>query len=297
MSIEDQKGFIASVYRGLLHREPDPSGMQNWLLKLPKTGVEGILDTIVSSPEFRTRYLNDRLRDKGTEFARDIANQIVLLSIGKVLHPPRLSLVHEHLPPAVRILDLGGASRSRQGALLEMGYEHAEELTIIDLPNDIRMKPGPDVDHAFHYEDTKITYSYHSMADLQFYPDNAFDLVWSGQTYEHITEREGVNLFPQIARVLKTGGHFAMDTPNRALTEILVGPENFIHAEHKVEYRYDEFVAKFRHKDLRLVSSKGILEMPSTLENGYGVLSDLDSAQVNDFPERSFCFYCLFQKL
>jgi SAM-dependent methyltransferase len=220
----------------------------------------------------------------------------VHLQIGEALHPARLDLVQNVLPIGAKVLDLGGASGKRQGALLEMGYRHARDLTIVDLPLDIRFKPGPQVDSEFEFNGTTVRYAYHSMADLSFYPDNMFDLVWSGQTYEHITEEEGEKLFPQIARVLKPGGIFALDTPNRKLTRILVGEQEWIHAEHKIEYFYEDFVQRFRGHGLDIIDRRGILDMPETLRHGHGVLAELRNAAVNYSPETSYCFYLAYRK-
>lgn len=285
---------VVAAFRGLLDREPDSSGAESWARLLDEDGLERMLRRFIQSPEFRRRYVTGQLRDP--DVARWITNWAVHLQIGEALHPARLDLVRNIVPVGATVLDLGGASQKRQGALLEMGYPHARDLTIIDLPLDIRFKPGIQVDSEFVHERTTVRYAYHSMADLSFYPDEAFDLVWSGQTYEHISEEEGLALFPQIARVLKPGGIFALDTPNRKLTRILVGDGEWIHAEHKIEYFYEDFVRRFDGFGLSLIDRRGILAMPETLRHGHGVLAELRDARVNYSPETSYCFYLAYRK-
>ena len=287
---------VSAAYRGILSRDPDPNGLEHWERVAKSQGVEAMLGGLIRSPEFRRRYLIGQMQDGGPAMARWMTNWIAHLQIGRVLHPPRVDLVRNFVPAGAKVLDLGGASQKRQGALLEMGYRHAKDLTIIDLPLDTRFKPGVAVDSEFEFEGTTVRYAYHSMADLSFYPDDSFDLVWSGQTYEHISEEEGTALFPQIARVLKPGGIFAMDTPNRKLTRIMVGDSEWIHAEHKIEYHYEDFVRRFDNCGLDLIDRRGILDMPETLRRGHAVLDELNHASVNYSPETSYCFYLAYRK-
>lgn len=288
--------MVEAIFRGLFNRDPDPSGAVAWARTLEQTGLESTLRNFIQSAEFRRRYITAQLQAGGPELARWITNWAAHLQIGQALHPARLDLVQNIVPAGEKVLDLGGASGKRQGALLEMGYRHARDLTIVDLPLDIRFKPGPQVDSEFEFEGTTVRYAYHSMADLSFYPDNSFDLVWSGQTYEHITEEEGEQLFPQIARVLRPGGIFALDTPNRKLTRILVGDAEWIHAEHKIEYFYEDFLQRFGAHGLEVIDRRGILDMPETLRHGHAVLAELNRAAVNYSPETSYCFYLAYRK-
>lgn len=286
--------LVAAAYRGILSRDPDTSGADHWSQIVERSGPEALFAGLVRSPEFRRRFLLSQVQSGGPDMARWITNWLVHLQIAPALHPARLNLVQNVIPAGSKVLDLGGASQKPQGALLEMGYPHARDLTIVDLPLNIRFKPGVQVDSEFDFNGTTIRYAYHSMADLSFYPDESFDLVWSGQTYEHITEDEGEALFPQIARVLKPGGIFALDTPNRTLTRILVGESEWIHAEHKIEYFYEDFVRKFDGLDI--IDRRGILAMPQTLRHGHGVLAELRNNTVNYTPECSYCFYLAYLK-
>lgn len=58
----------------------------------------------------------------------------------EIHHLARLQLIAKHLPPAQKILDLGGSCGGiPQGALLHMGYPHEpEEVVIVDLPPEMQ---------------------------------------------------------------------------------------------------------------------------------------------------------------
>ena len=295
MEISNEK-LVEAAYKGVLLRAPDPTGQASWSSRLEKDGLETVLKGLINSEEFFRRYLHRQVQAGGMESAAKISGWLVHYQIGRVLHPPRLEMVQNVVPAGAKVLDLGGASGRPEGAFLEMGYKHAKDLTIIDLPLDTRMKPGPDVQNEFDHNGTTVRYSYHSMADLSFYEDNSFDLVWSGQTFEHITEEEGAALFPQVKRVLKPGGVFALDTPNRTLTRLTVGDNMMIHAEHKIEYHFADFIERFKDCGMELIDQRGILNMPETYRMGYGVLNDLNNADVNDSPETSYCFYVAYRK-
>ena len=295
MDISNEK-LVEAAYKGVLMRAPDPTGQASWSKRLEKDGLETVLTGLINSEEFFRRYLHRQVQAGGMEAAAKISGWLVHYQIGRVLHPPRLELVQKIVPAGAKVLDLGGASARPEGAFLEMGYPHAKDLTIIDLPLDTRMKPGPDVQSEFDHNGTTVRYSYHSMADLSFYDDNSFDLVWSGQTFEHITEEEGAALFPQVKRVLKPGGVFALDTPNRTLTRLTVGDDMLIHAEHKIEYHFADFIARFKECGMELIDQRGILNMPESHRLGYATLEDLKNSDVNDSPETSYCFYVAYRK-
>ena len=76
------------------------------------------------------------------------------------------------------------------GALVLMGYPYTfDEIVIVDLPSEDR--------HELYQDDQRLTsvdvaggrvsYRYHSMTDLSSYPAASFDMVYSGESIEHIT--------------------------------------------------------------------------------------------------------------
>ena len=145
------------------------------------------------------------------------------------------------------------------------------------------------VDICFHYQ---------SMSDLDNFDSNSFDLVWSGESIEHITREEAHKVFEGVCRILVPGGHFCLDTPNRKLTKLHVGEENYIHPEHKVEYYYDEFINEFKEYNLKINASLGIVHMPESIANeSFEIEEYKRNRMLNDDPENSYMFYIDYVKI
>ena len=216
-------------------------------------------------------------------------------------HHARLELVRSILPKASRILDLGGADAMQQcGALLSMGYPHAPaQLHIVDLPVAERLyDPSniPETKNHWHGE-CEISYSYHSMKDLEHLcQKEPFDMIWMGQTIEHITPEELDKVLSQAGRLLKKGGLFCLDTPNRALTR-LMDPNRYIHPDHKKEYCPDELINLFAKKGFILSDSLAINPLPLSLKTRIlHRLEFLQGALLNSHPEVGYSFYLCFRK-
>jgi SAM-dependent methyltransferase len=62
------------------------------------------------------------------------------------------------------------------------------------------------------------------------------DLVFSGQNIEHLWPEDVVGFLTESWRVLRSGGHLVIDSPNRPITAAL----NWSHPEHTVELSIDE---------------------------------------------------------
>ena len=149
------------------------------------------------------------------------------------------------LPRARRILDIGGAAvGDPSGGLVLMGYPYRfDELVVVDLPSEDR--------HAIYRDDVRpasaetpngpVTYRYHSMTDLSGLAAESFDLVYSGQSIEHVTQAEAESVLAQVRRVLRPGGVLALDTPNSRLTRLQ--QDAFVDPDHKYEYSHKEMVA------------------------------------------------------
>lgn len=233
--------FIRLVYEIMLRRAPDGPGKDLYTAALR------------SGTLFRTAML-DHVRGS-MEFRAHIGFTDLLVS----LHHSRCDFIRS-LPPARRILDLGGTDQgSRDGALVSMGYPYDfEELVIVDLPVELRHELYRSVSEA----DTVLThrgpvrYRTGSMVDLSEFPDGSFDLVYSGQTIEHVTSDECDRTLAEIRRVLRPGGTFAVDTPNGPVCRVQT-PE-MINPDHKVEYSHAEFAAKLAAAGMTVVEAKGL---------------------------------------
>lgn len=241
-SFEDlpDEDAIRLAYNVLLDRDPDQLGIdtfRDWF-KAGKTKAD-MAAFIRSSDEF--------------------SNYNSFRDISPSVHHGRGVFVRS-LPPARRILDLGGSSRnSVVGAFVLFDYPYEfEELVIVELPSDERHE---------HYADVKegdivpthlgpVRYRYHSMTDLSGFEDESFDLVYSGQTIEHVDEADADKVLEEVHRVLRPGGWFAFDTPNGAVCRMQ--QEEFIDPDHKIEYTHPQIVEKLRRARFDVVRQHGL---------------------------------------
>lgn len=237
-------------YTMLLQREVDPDGEKHALEQLQNGTMDryGFLDWIRSSGEFRS--LGYRM-------------------LSASLHTSRCQFI-QTLPRAGRILDLGGTSLGDpDGAFVGMGYPYDfEELVLIDLPPDDRhpLYQRPAVDGTVTTRRGPVRYEYHSMIDLSRYDSDSFDLVYSGQTFEHVTEADADLMLKEVHRVLKPGGAFALDTPNGRACRLQ--QDEFIDPDHEVEYTAPQLEAKLAAADFRLDQAWGLNYVGRSLADG-----------------------------
>lgn len=230
-----------------------------------------------------------------------IENRLFKMSALSAHHSARVKLVLEHLPPADDILDLGGAAdKHPEGALLSMGYPHVpKHLCIVDLPFEQRIYTKPIVDAKSHRTKggTDVTYVYTSMSDLSPFPDRKFDLVWSGQSIEHVSEVEGEKILEEVFRVLKPGGCFCLDTPNRGVTRLISGDHGFIHPEHKIEYRPSELVEKLKGAGFEIEAVKAVTPLPISRRLGrFCKLEAIEEIDVSGDYDSGFSFFVKCRK-
>ncbi|HWE53890.1 MAG TPA: methyltransferase domain-containing protein [Acidimicrobiales bacterium] len=233
---------VDTAYQVMLRRHPDPSGLQTSMGQL-------------QSGAWSNRDMVDALR-ASSEFHRYV--RFPPRMFGHSLHSSRCEFMRS-LPPGRRILDLGGTALGNpEGGMVSMGYPYDfESLTIVDLPSEDR--------HAIYQEDSRsdqvetargpVRYRYHSMADLSDYQDGSIDLVYSGQSIEHVTPEEGLHVLQEVHRVLAPGGHLGIDTPNARVTRLQ--QDEFVDPDHKVEYRLEELVGIIEKAGLEVVDCKG----------------------------------------
>ena len=201
-----------------------------------------------------------------------------------VIHLARLHLVTKHLPKADVIIDLGGAN----SPLYQLGYPYSfRKMTMVDLPPDERDDQYKDIVTPSDVADDGgvIAIQYGSMIDLDDFKDESVDLVWSGQSIEHISREDGEKMCRNVYRILRKGGSFCLDTPNRYLTELHTkeAGDGFINPDHKFEYYSDDLENLLKASGFRIYEKLGLCHMPnSETEFMYGdfIVGDLITKDV-----------------
>ena len=234
---------IRLAYNVILDREPDEPAYDFYLEAL-------------GTKRLTPKELVDRLRTSDEYRARTPIGGTTLL---ESLHLSRCEFIIG-LPPAKRIVDLGGAHTANPwGAMVLLGYPYDfDELVVVDLPGDDR--------HDLYksqgvWGDTLtpkglVRYEYRSMTDLSFADDDSTDLVYSGQSIEHVSRDDARKVVEEAHRILRPGGSFALDTPNAPICR-LHSPE-FIDPDHEHEYTLAELVELLEDGGFDVVERKGL---------------------------------------
>jgi SAM-dependent methyltransferase len=260
----DDATFVELTYRIMLEREPDPGGFRNYLGQLGERQLtrHEMLEQFRGSDEFW--------------FHHALAYDSVVFSI----HRSR-SLFVRSFPRAERILDLGGTHQSDSaGALVRLGYPYPfERLVIVDLPSDDRhelYQPGGEHE-AVQTELGPVEYEYRSMTDLSPFADGSFDLVYSGQSIEHVSESDAEAVIAEVRRVLCPGGWFALDTPNGRLCRLQLADTGLTvtNPDHEVEYDHAHLAAKLEAGGFEISEAKGLVFMGESVEAGAFSMRDL----------------------
>jgi SAM-dependent methyltransferase len=235
------KQSVRLAYNMILDREPDPVGGDEYTARLADGGLSrhGVAEALIHSEESRRRV---PIRD-------------VLLS----MHVSRCEFV-AGLPRASRILDLGGTHQGyADGALVHLGYPYPfERLVVVDLPVEERHEiyRGGSAGGTVQSELGPVEFAFHSMADLGRYAGGSFDLVYSGQSIEHVSEADGDAVVREAFRVLAPGGWFCLDTPNGPVWRLRSA--ELMNDDHEVEYGADELVAKLSAGGFEVTECKGL---------------------------------------
>ena len=122
-----------------------------------------------------------------------------------------------------------------------------------------------------------VEFAFHSMVDLARYDDASFDLVYSGQSIEHVTESDGDRVVREAFRVLAPGGWFCLDTPNGPVWR-LRSNEPMNH-DHKIEYSAGELVGKLERGGFEVTECKGLNLMRAGV-----ALKTFDEAEASAHP-------------
>jgi SAM-dependent methyltransferase len=272
----------------LLQRSASPEELAHWSARLQRGEAKwtGLIWQLLCSAELQQLHPDWSLPRDPTQ-------------VLNALHLARCQLVRTELPTAQVIADLGGAcAHSIAGALLWMGYPHpAHEVTIVDLPPDQRMFVEKfdylqnESTNWIEIGHTRVRYIHAPMTELSALADNSLDMLWLGQSIEHITQAEARRVYAEALRVLKPGGYFCLDTPNRTITR-LQSPLGYIHPEHKYEYRPAELAAHLTQAGLEVKRVLGVCPMPRSARTGRLYLQEiLDHPEVSPDADSAYFFY------
>jgi SAM-dependent methyltransferase len=245
------KQSVRLAFNVILDREPDPAGGDEYAAKLASGELSrhGVAQALAHSEEFR----------------RQVPIADVLLS----MHVSRSEFV-AGLPRASRILDLGGTHQGlADGALVHLGYPYPfTRLVVVDLPVEER--------HEIYQRGSQgatvqsplgpVEFAFHSMVDLSPYADGSFDLVYSGQSIEHVTEAEGDRVVREAFRVLAPGGWFCLDTPNGPVWRLRSAA--LMNDDHKIEYGAAALQAKLEAGGFEVTEAKGLNLMQRAVAAG-----------------------------
>jgi SAM-dependent methyltransferase len=104
------------------------------------------------------------------------------------------------------------------------------------------------------------------MVDLTDYPDDSVDLVYSGQSIEHVPPDVAGKVLSEVYRVLRPGGYLGIDTPNARVTR-LQQPE-FIDPDHEHEYTDAEMRALLTGAGFEVAGAWGLNHAGPSLAAG-----------------------------
>jgi predicted SAM-dependent methyltransferase len=242
--------FADLAYQMLLNRRMDPGGQQAYvpLLDSGQMSRYQFIVTLVNSAEFKAPQ------------------------ISATLHRSRLQLVRR-LPKAEAIVDLGGSCAGRpEGAMVAMGYPHRfKSLTIVEPPREERHAIYSD--HCGEYRGViqsrcgPVSYLFTSMTDLSAIEPGTVDLVYSGESIEHVTRQDARTTLKQVLRILKPGGLFCLDTPNREVTKLQC-PTEYINPDHKYEYTHAELSTLLKKSGFAIREAKGLCLAEQSVKGG-----------------------------
>jgi SAM-dependent methyltransferase len=249
----DSAGLVSLAYQLILGRAVDPVGLRDYVAQLESGHLDpaALVSSLVHSAEFRSHSLPATF---------------------DAVHSSRLQLVAQ-LPRADILVDLGGTCLGRpEGALVAMGYPYPfHSLTVVDLPPEQRHPRY--TDQAVTYPDPiptrlgSVRYLYTSMVDLSAIATGTVDLVYAGQSLEHVARADADRVCLEVGRILKPGGWFCLDTPNRVVTRLQF-PRRYIDPDHQYEYTPAELSSLLAANGLEVCEAKGLCLMQDSVRRG-----------------------------
>jgi SAM-dependent methyltransferase len=254
--------FLELAYRVILGRPADPAGRELYTAMLADGRIsrDKFLDGLRNSPECLRRRWDGATPEERGRMAQE------------AVHAARLEIFAQ-LPRARRIVDLGGSCEGRpEGAMVAFGYPYTfDSLSIVELPRDERHAIYADI--CGEYRDVVATpqgpvrYVYSSLADLSAFEDGSIDLVYSGQSIEHVARDDADKACREAFRILRPGGQFCLDTPNRAVTKIQY-PNDYINPDHEYEFTHAELSGLLSSCGYAIEESKGACLFARSVASG-----------------------------
>jgi SAM-dependent methyltransferase len=270
----DDEDYVIGAYHFLLGMAPDPDGLRNYVQHL-RNGT-------------RTREsMLSEMRGLDDWWLQRVQNPHISMHLSRKLWV-------QQLPPARRILDLGGTDQnSADGALLALGYPYEFDLlAIVDLPPEQRHDLY-DVIHTGRVETRlgPVEYHHRSMTDLSVFEDGSFDLVFSGQSIEHVPEAEAEIVLAEARRVLRPGGHLYLDTPNGLACRIqLAGTgAQVTNPDHDIEYSPTELRSKLEAAGFVVELARGLNHLPQSFATGTFSFEEL-ARHVGVYADIEHCY-------
>lgn len=180
------------------------------------TGTRGLADRLAAMDAKLDRLAGD--------FVQPGAPSVAAVDVNLMLHQARGAMLRG-MPPGARRLLSAGCAGAWYFDWIERCYGHVPAHLGIEF-----YTPEPPGLPA------NVTWIASTAADMAAVADASCDLVFSGQNLEHLWGWEVAGFLIEAARVLREGGHLAVDSPNRAVT----APLNWSHPEHTVELTVPE---------------------------------------------------------
>ena len=270
--------FVRAAFQIMLRRDPEPPGLTNYLTVLEERRLDpdGVLDEILTSMELRLdvpyRNILRSLHQSRCDFVRMLPRR------------GGSSISGEPTSRAMPARSCRWATRTASSCSRSSTCPAANGTSSTAISR--RRRPwsrgcGP------------VQYRYHSMVDLSPYPDASFDLVFSGQTIEHITEDEAKKMLAEIRRVLVPGGWFCLDTPNRRVTALQLGADVLSNPDHKLEYTHEHLSALLGEAGFDVVDEFGLSLADESLARGAFDLAEV-AANHGVYAEIADCYFLAY---